>query len=78
MPAASETLPALEQRLAERLLAFERLDEVAQGMHRHRVGRDRSATRDTTELRGLSESLLFGFAHQLFGHAFGEVFVEPV
>ncbi len=28
MPAASETLPALEQRLAERLLAFERLDEA--------------------------------------------------
>ena len=26
MPAASETLPVLEQRLAERLLAFERLD----------------------------------------------------
>ena len=28
MPAASETLPVLEQRLAERLLAFERLDEA--------------------------------------------------
>ena len=26
MPATSETLPALEQRLDERLLAFERLD----------------------------------------------------
>ncbi len=26
MPAASETLPVLEERLAERLLAFERLD----------------------------------------------------
>ncbi len=29
MPAASETLPALEQRVTERLLAFERLDEPA-------------------------------------------------
>ncbi len=28
MPAASETLPALEQLLVERLLAFERLDEA--------------------------------------------------
>ncbi len=28
-PTASETLPALEQRLTERLLAFERLDEPA-------------------------------------------------
>ncbi len=28
IPAASETLPGLEQRLAERLLAFERLDEA--------------------------------------------------
>ncbi len=28
MPGPSETLPALEQRLAERLLAFERLDEA--------------------------------------------------
>ncbi len=28
MPALSETLPVLEQRLAERLLAFERLDEA--------------------------------------------------
>ncbi len=27
-PAASESLPALDQRLAERLLAFERLDVV--------------------------------------------------
>ncbi len=27
MSALSETLPALEQRLTERLLAFERLDE---------------------------------------------------
>ena len=26
MPAASETLPSLEQRLTKRLLAFERLD----------------------------------------------------
>ena len=26
MPTSSETLPTLEQRLAERLLAFERLD----------------------------------------------------
>ncbi len=28
MPGASETLPALEQHLAGRLLAFERLDEA--------------------------------------------------
>ncbi len=28
MPASSENLPALEQRLAERLLAFDRLDEA--------------------------------------------------
>jgi len=28
MPDPSETLPALEQRLDERLLAFERLDEA--------------------------------------------------
>ena len=28
MPAASETLPVLEQRLTERLLDFERLDEA--------------------------------------------------
>ena len=28
MPGPSETLPALEQRLAERLLDFERLDEA--------------------------------------------------
>ena len=28
MSAASESLPVLEQRLAERLLAFERLDEA--------------------------------------------------
>ncbi len=28
MPAPSETLPALEQHLAGRLLAFERLDEA--------------------------------------------------
>ena len=28
MPAPSETLVALEQRLTERLLAFERLDEA--------------------------------------------------
>ncbi len=28
MPAASETLPVLEQRLTKRLLAFERLDEA--------------------------------------------------
>ncbi len=28
MPAASETLPVLEQRLAERLLAFERLERA--------------------------------------------------
>ncbi len=28
MPTASETLPALEQRFADRLLDFERLDEA--------------------------------------------------
>ena len=28
MPAPSETLPALEQRLAERMLGFELLDEA--------------------------------------------------
>ena len=37
MPAPSETLPALERRLAERLLAFERLDEAWPFSHLPRV-----------------------------------------
>ncbi len=37
MPAASETLPALEDQLAERLLDFERLDEAWPLFHFLRV-----------------------------------------
>ncbi len=45
MPAPSETLPALEQRLAERLLYFERLDEAwpkgRTAIERAEIGRHR-------------------------------------
>ena len=45
MPARSETLPALEQRLAERLLAFERLDDAwprgRTAIERAEIGRQR-------------------------------------
>ena len=37
MPAASETLPALEQRLVDRLLEFERLVEAWPFSHLPRV-----------------------------------------
>ena len=37
MPAASETLPALERRLVQRLLAFEHLDEAWPFSHLPRV-----------------------------------------
>ena len=45
MPAPSETLPVLEQRLAERLLDFERLDEAwprgRTAIERAEIGRQR-------------------------------------
>ncbi len=45
MPAASETLPVLDQRLAGRLLAFERLDEAwpcgRTAIERAEIGRQR-------------------------------------
>jgi hypothetical protein len=45
MPATSETRPALEQRLAERLLDFERLDEAwprgRTAIERAEIGRQR-------------------------------------
>ena len=45
MPAASETLPALEQRLVDRLLEFERLDEAwprgRTAIERAEIGRQR-------------------------------------
>ncbi len=47
MPAASETLVALEQRLAERLLAFERLDAAwprgRTAIERAEIGRERDS-----------------------------------
>ena len=44
MPGLAETLPALEQRLAEPLLDFERLDEAwPRGRTRSRAGRGRPA-----------------------------------
>ncbi len=57
MPASSETLPVLEQRLAERLLAFERLDAAGPrgrtAIERAEIGRHREgALSGVVALRG--------------------------
>ncbi len=53
MPATSETLPVLEQRLAERLLDFERLDEAwphsRTAIERAEIGRQRGDVRPGIE-----------------------------
>ncbi len=50
MPATSETLPALEQRLTERLLDFERLDKAwpkeRTAIERADIGRQRDGRSD--------------------------------
>ncbi len=53
MPPPSETLPALEQRLTERLLDFERLDEAwprgRTAIERPEIGRQRDFVRPGIE-----------------------------
>ncbi len=59
MPTTSETLPALEQRLAERLLAFVLLDKVwphgLTALERADVGRQRNGV--LVEIAALQERI---------------------